>query len=109
MPHRAVALMAPDQYTSWLTLRGGETCSISIYGTFSAQVDCNQLAGSYTAGADGSMSIIPGPMTMAMCPEGSLDGLYLVALGNVTGWAVDGGTMNLTLTDGGTLEFAAAE
>jgi heat shock protein HslJ len=85
------------------------TITFADDGTFSAQVDCNQLAGSYTAGADGSMSIIPGPMTMAMCPEGSLDGLYLVALGNVTGWAVDGGTMNLTLTDGGTLEFAAAE
>jgi len=85
------------------------TIAFADDGTFSAKVDCNQLAGSYTAGADGSMSITPGPMTMAMCPDGSLGDLYLAALGDVTGWTADGGTMNLTLGEGGTLEFAAAE
>jgi heat shock protein HslJ len=85
------------------------TIAFADDGTFSAQLDCNQLAGSYTAGADGSMSIIPGPMTLALCPDGSLSDLYLAALGNVVGWTVDGGTMNLTLADEGTLEFAAAE
>ena len=77
-----------------------------MYGWISRCRRASRLSRSF---ASGSMTITPGPMTMAMCPEGSLDGLYLTALGNVTGWAVDGGTMNLTLSDGGTLEFAAAE
>lgn len=84
------------------------TIAFAEDGTFSSTVDCNQLAGSYTAGADGSLSIIPGPMTMAMCPEGSLDGLYVIALGNAASFAVDGATLTITLDDGGTLQFAAA-
>ena len=83
------------------------TIAFADDGTFSSTVDCNQLAGSYTAGADGSLSIVPGPMTMAMCPDGSLDGLYLVALGNAASFVVDGETLTITLTDGGTLQFAA--
>ena len=84
------------------------TITFADDGTFSAQVDCNQLAGTYTASADGSMTISAGPMTMAMCPEGSLGDLYLVALANASGWAVEAGVLNLTLDDGGTMEFAAA-
>ena len=82
------------------------TIAFADDGTFSSTVDCNQLSGSYTAGADGSLSIIPGPMTMAMCPEGSLGDLYVVGLANASGWAVDGTDLQITLDDGGELQFA---
>ena len=82
------------------------TIAFADDGTFSSTVDCNQLSGSYTAGADGSLQIIPGPMTMAMCPEGSLSDLYVVALANASAWAVDGTDLRITLDDGGELQFA---
>jgi heat shock protein HslJ len=91
-------------------------------GTFAAKADCNQVAGTYEVhrggldpadvsalppGTSGSMSILPGPSTLAACPPGSMGDLYVVGLGNTSGYRIEGGQLMLTLKDGegGTLVF----
>ena len=39
-------------------------------GTFNAKADCNQLSGTYTTTGSGGLTIVPGPMTLAVCPRG---------------------------------------
>jgi heat shock protein HslJ len=83
--------------------------------TFNATADCNQVSGTYAVwrGGDnpdnptlgppapggGHMSILPGPSTLAACPPGSLADLFVLGLGNASGY----GTADdqLTLEIGG--------
>ena len=78
-------------------------------GTFNAKADCNQLSGTFTtadpAAASGDLEIVPGPMTMALCPEGSLSDMYVAALGKAQSYAVADGQLTITLDDEGTLAF----
>ena len=78
-------------------------------GTFSAKADCNQLSGTFTtadpAAASGDLEIVPGPMTMAACPEGSLSDMYVIALGKAQSYAIADGALTITLEDQGTLAF----
>jgi heat shock protein HslJ len=73
--------------------------------TFSAKADCNQLAGTYTTTGSNGLAIVPGPMTLAACPEGSLSDKYVAALGKAASYAVANNQLTITLTDGGTLVF----
>ena len=50
------------------------------------------------------MTILPGPSTLAACPEGSLADIYVAALAGVTSYAIDGEQLVLT-TATGTLTF----
>ena len=68
--------------------------------TFNAKVDCNQVSGQYTTGDGGTMTITPGPSTMAACPEGSADALFLAALSGTTAYKIDAGQLVLTNADG---------
>jgi heat shock protein HslJ len=74
-------------------------------GTFTAKADCNQLAGTYTTSGSDGLTIVPGPMTLAACPEGSLSDVYVAALGKAATYAVANSQLTITLTDGGTLVF----
>jgi len=74
-------------------------------GTFNAKADCNQLSGTYTSTGSGGLTIVPGPMTLAMCPEGSLSTQYVAALGQAASYAVASGQLTITLTGGGTLVY----
>ena len=74
-------------------------------GTFNAKADCNQLSGSYTSTGSGGLTIVPGPMTLAACPEGSLSSQYVAALGQAASYAIASGQLTITLTDGGTLVY----
>ena len=74
-------------------------------GTFSAKVDCNQVAGTYTTTSEGGLTILPGPSTMAACPEDSLAPQYLAGLSNAASYAIADGALTITLADGGTLVF----
>ena len=92
-------------------------------GTFNATADCNQVGGSYEVhrggsqtdvpvepgAGGGSMSILPGPSTLAACPPGSLADLFVIGLGNATAFAIAGNQLTLTLGygEGGTLQFTA--
>jgi heat shock protein HslJ len=73
-------------------------------GTFSAKADCNQLAGTYTTSGS-SLTIVPGPMTMAACPEGSLSSQYVAALATAASYAIANSQLTITLADGGTLVY----
>src|SRR5688572_27610520 len=74
-------------------------------GSFSAKADCNQLAGTYTTTGTSGLAIVPGPMTLAACPEGSLSSQYVAALGKAASYAIANGQLTITLTDEGTLVF----
>jgi heat shock protein HslJ len=83
------------------------TITFNTDGTFSAKVDCNQVAGDYTtSGSD--LTITPGPSTLAACPEGSLDALYLDGLGKAASYSISGEDLTITLSDEGTMQFVAA-
>jgi heat shock protein HslJ len=83
------------------------TITFNADGTFSAKVDCNQVAGDYTtSGSD--LTITPGPSTLAACPEGSLDALYLDGLGKAASYSISGEDLTITLSDEGTMQFVAA-
>ena len=83
------------------------TIAFNTDGTFSAKADCNTVQGGYVAGSDGSLELTLGPTTIVACPEGSLSDLYLIALGKTASYAVAGGQLTITLTDGGTLVYKA--
>ncbi|MCB0912298.1 MAG: META domain-containing protein [Propionibacteriaceae bacterium] len=76
-------------------------------GTFGAQADCNQLGGAWEARRSDRLTITPGPMTLALCGEGSLDVLYAGLLGQVRNWNVASTGMSLTLADGGRLDYTS--
>lgn len=80
------------------------TITFNSDGTFAAKVDCNQVAGDFTtSGSD--LTITPGPSTLAACPEGSLDGLYLEGLGMASSFSISGENLTITLSDEGTMQF----
>jgi heat shock protein HslJ len=75
-------------------------------GTFSAKVDCNQMSGTYTSTSSGGLTIEPGPMTMAMCPDGSLDSLYVFGLSNAQSYAIASNQLTITLAEEATMTFS---
>lgn len=93
--------------------------------TFSATADCNQVSGTFEVwrGGDnpdnptlglpapggGHMAMLPGPSTLAACPSGSLADLFVLGLGNVSGYGTTDNTLTLGIGgDGiGKLEFTS--
>jgi heat shock protein HslJ len=68
-------------------------------GTYYFRADCNTGSGSYVI-VGNSLTLEPGVMTLVACPEGSLDGEYLVFLTNVTSAAIEDGQLALYLENG---------
>lgn len=77
-------------------------------GLYSAKADCNMLAGEYEAKKD-SLTLSPGPSTLAECgPESSYD-QYTTLLSQVDGYELEGGRLILTFGNGaGQMIFANA-
>src|SRR4051812_34950055 len=48
------------------------TISFANDGTAAIKADCNQVTATYTTTPGGTIKIVPGPSTMAMCPEDSM-------------------------------------
>jgi heat shock protein HslJ len=83
--------------------------------TFKATADCNQVSGTFEVwrGGDnpdnptlgppeakgGHLAILPGPSTLAACPPGSLADLFVLGLGNASGYGI--ADDHLTLEIGG--------
>lgn len=83
------------------------TITFNDDGTFTSQVDCNQVSGSYTA-SNGQISIAPGPSTMAECGPESLYNIFLANLATVDGYSLQGNNLSLTFGAGaGELMFKA--
>ena len=81
------------------------TLEFKTDGTFAAKVDCNQMSGTYTTAANNALTLVPGPMTLALCPEGSMDSIYIAGLGTTKSYAVANAQLVLTQVDGGTMTF----
>jgi heat shock protein HslJ len=77
--------------------------------TVDIQADCNSAAGSYKLEGT-ALTITVGPMTMAACPAGSLSDTFVQQLGQVAGYATEGGALSLTLKDMvGSMSFEAVK
>jgi heat shock protein HslJ len=91
---REVAAGAPDRYT--LRFEGG--------GRVLVRADCNRGSGAYEVNGP-AMKLAPVALTKMACADGSQDGEFVQALSRVTGYAIDGKELVLTLSGGGTMVF----
>ena len=68
-------------------------------GLYSAQADCNMVVGEYEA-KKGSLTLSPGPSTLAECGPESSYGQYVTLLSQVDGYKLEGGRLILTFGNG---------
>jgi heat shock protein HslJ len=73
-------------------------------GTYALKADCNQGSGAYTTSGS-SLTLEPGPMTLAACPPESMDALYLQRIFLTTSYAITNDQLVLTQSDEGTMTF----
>ena len=85
------------------------TITFNDDGTAAIKADCNNVVASYTADG-GSLSILPGPSTLAACPEDSLGDQFVANLSNAAIYFFRDGELFMDMfADGGTLRFAAQQ
>ena len=77
-------------------------------GIYNAKADCNMLSGGYEVSGS-SLTLLPGPSTLAECgPDSSYD-QYVGFLGQVDGYEMENDKLILTFGDGaGQMIFANA-
>jgi len=68
--------------------------------TYSFEADCNMGSGSYTADAEGNLSLEPGPTTLAECGAESLYNQFISLLGSVTNFGLESGRLALLANEG---------
>jgi para-nitrobenzyl esterase len=85
---------------------GQYTLELRADGSYSFRADCNVGGGAYTR--DGSsLTLEPGPITLAACPPDSLSDRFVRDLGYVRSFVMEDGELFLALfADGGILRFA---
>jgi len=78
-------------------------------GRVAVRADCNRGTASYTATADGELTVTPMALTRAMCPPGSMSDRFARDVGSATRFDVRDSSLVLTLpANGGTLRFRKA-
>ena len=82
------------------------TITFANDGTAAIKADCNQVTATYTTSPGGSITIVPGASTMAMCPEGSMGPQFVEALSTVSTFSIDGNELMLYQPDDSRLELA---
>lgn len=87
----------PEQYT----------LIFAADGSFSAKVDCNNVAGGYVTSPPDSLTFAPGPSTLVACPPGTLDQemLKLFAAVDSFRFIENGNVLILAWANGGPLDF----
>jgi heat shock protein HslJ len=76
-------------------------------GVLQIKADCNQVGAGYSASESGTLSIQPGPATMAACPPESRADEFVQNLGIATGYFFQDGNLYIDMmADGGTLELS---
>lgn len=76
-------------------------------GTAAIKADCNRVVAQYTA-ENGVLSIIPGPMTLAACPDDSQGDVFVQQLGASGLYFFRDGDLYIDLfADAGTMRFGA--
>lgn len=82
------------------------TLTLNEDGTASIKADCNQVIWAYELDESQLSFDTMGPSTLAMCPEGSLDQLFLERLGNTVTFVIEDGKLFLNLfADSGNMVF----
>ena len=84
------------------------TLTLNEDGNASIQADCNQVTWPYELDGNKLTFDTMGPSTLAMCPEDSLDTVYLQRLGETATYVTEDGKLFLNLKmDAGNMEFSA--
>ncbi|HMC71867.1 MAG TPA: META domain-containing protein [Mycobacteriales bacterium] len=81
------------------------TITFANDGTAAIKADCNQVTAAYTTTPGGTITITPGPSTLAVCPEGSMGQPFVAALSAVTSYSVNGNELTLRHPDNSRLEL----
>jgi len=81
------------------------TITFANDGTAAIKADCNQVTATYTTTPGGSMTIVPGASTMAMCPEDSMAQQFVAALSTVNSYSVNGNELTLRQPDNSHLDL----
>ncbi len=78
-------------------------------GTAAIQADCNAATATYTTGEGGTITIVPGAMTMAMCPEDSQSTQFMAGLSAAAIYFFQDGDLYIDMfASGGTMRFTPA-
>ena len=83
------------------------TITFANDGTAAIKADCNQVTASYTTTPGGSITITPGPSTLAACPADSMGQQFVAALSSVNSYTVSGDNLTLRQPDSSRLELTA--
>ncbi len=81
------------------------TITFANDGTAAIKADCNQVTATYTTTPGGSITITPGPSTLAACPADSMGQPFVAALSTVTSYSVNGDQLVLRQPDNSRLEL----
>jgi heat shock protein HslJ len=81
------------------------TITFANDGTAAIKADCNQVTASYTTTPGGSITITPGPTTLALCPPDSMGQQFVAALSSVNSYTVSGDNLTLRQPDNSRLEL----
>ncbi len=76
--------------------------------TFAGTADCNAIGGTYKTPASNGLTMQVTIATMAFCPEGSFDALFIHGLNRAKTYAIANDILTITLDDDGTMVFALA-
>lgn len=74
---------------------GRYTVQFLADGQISAKADCNWVAGTWLAG-DGALDVNITMSSLALCPEGSLEQPFVLALHEATSYVVDGFALTIS-------------
>ena len=97
-PDGTITINDPSRYT----------VTFNADGSANWQADCNVGSATYT-GSDGGLAVTMGASTMAFCPPGSFDQIFLGGLTNAMGYRLEGGNLLIDmLYESGTMTFAPA-
>ena len=84
------------------------TITFANDGTAAITADCNQVTATYTTSPGGSITIVPGASTLAMCPEDSMGTPFVEALSTVSTYSIDGSDLTLYQPDDSRLELTGS-
>jgi heat shock protein HslJ len=84
---------------------GRYTITFKAAGQADIKADCNQVGATYTTTPGGSITITPGPSTLAACPADSQGQQFVAALSSATSYNVEGAQLVLRQRDQSRLEF----
>jgi len=98
-PVETVAVADPTRYT----------LTFNEDGTAAIKADCNQVTATYMADS-GTLSVVPGASTLALCPEDSQGTAFVTALSSAATYFFQDGFLYIDqFASAGTMKFAAAE